>query len=133
MASHVSTCLHVGHMVSHVSTCLHVGHMASHVSTCMHFGRSQPVRRSRERKGKKRKRRKKRKGDRKREKRKSAFQRSKLVGLRSKVCIFDEGYAPRGRDSFYFGLFPTLRAVWLCFCPKGLFGQILKYGNVALF
>ena len=35
----------------------------------------------------------------------SAFQWSKLVGPRSKVCIFDEGYAPRGRDSSYFGLF----------------------------
>ena len=77
----------------------------------------------RERKGKKRNRRKKterrrRKGERKREKRKSAFRRSELVGPRSKVYIFDEGYAPRDRDSSYFGLFPTLRVVWLCFCPK---------------
>ena len=28
----------------------------------------------------------------------------------------------RGRDSSYFGLFSTLRVVWLCLCPKGLFG-----------
>ena len=32
----------------------------------------------------------------------------------------------RGRDSSYFGLFSTLRVVWLCFCPKGLFGRISK-------
>ena len=49
---------------------------------------------------------KRRKGERKREKMKLVFRRSEFVGLRSKVCIFDEGYAPRGRDSFYFGLFP---------------------------
>ena len=68
-----------------------------------------------------------------REKRKSAFRPSELVGLRSKVYIFDEGYAPRGRNYSYFGLFPTLRDVWLCFCPKGLFDRIFKYGNAALF
>ena len=45
-----------------------------------------------------------RKGERKREKRKSAFRRSELIGPRSKGCIFDEGYAPRGRNSSYFGL-----------------------------
>ena len=39
----------------------------------------------------------------------------------SKVYIFDEGYAPRGRDSSYFGLFSTIR------------GCFLKYGNVVLF
>ena len=42
-------------------------------------------------------------------------------------------YAPRGRDSSYFGLYSTLRAVWWCFCHKGLFGQILECGNAALF
>ena len=26
-------------------------------------------------------------------------------------------YASRGRDYFYFGLFSTIRAVWLCFLP----------------
>ena len=35
-----------------------------------------------------------------------AFRRLELVGPRSKVYIFDKGYAPRGRDSSYFGLFP---------------------------
>ena len=34
-----------------------------------------------------------------------AFQRLELVRPRSKVHIFNEGYAPRGRDSSYFGLF----------------------------
>ena len=65
--------------------------------------------------------------------RKSVFRWSKLAGTRSKVCIFDEGYTLRGRDSSYFGLFSTIRVVGLCLCPKGLFGQISKYGNVALF
>ena len=46
------------------------------------------------------------KGERKMEKRKSVFRRLGLVGPRSKVCIFNEGYAPRGKDSSYFGLFP---------------------------
>ena len=33
-------------------------------------------------------------------------------------------YTPRGRDSSYFGLFSSLRAVWVCFfCLKGLFGK----------
>ena len=35
-----------------------------------------------------------------------AFRRLELIGPRSKVGKFDEGYAPRGRDSSYFGLFP---------------------------
>ena len=76
-----------------------------------------PVRRGREEeKGKEkenvreRKERKKermrRKGERKMEKRKSIFRRSELGGPRSKVCIFDKGYAQRGRNSSYFGLFP---------------------------
>ena len=45
-----------------------------------------------------------RKGERKREKRKSAFRRSELIEPRSKGCIFDEGYAQRGKNSSYFGL-----------------------------
>ena len=45
-----------------------------------------------------------RKGKRKKEKRKSVFRRLELVGPRSKVQRFNEGYASRGRDSFYFGL-----------------------------
>ena len=47
----------------------------------------------------KKKERKRRKGERKRGKKKSAFRRSELVGPRSKVYIFDEGYTPRGRGS----------------------------------
>ena len=64
---------------------------------------------------------------------KSVFRRLELVGPRSKVCIFNEGYAPRGRDSSYFGLFSAIRSVGLCLFPKGLFGRILNYGNAALF
>ena len=44
-----------------------------------------------------------------------------------------KGYILRVRDSSYFGLFSTLRVVWLCLCPKGSFGKILKHGNAALF
>ena len=43
--------------------------------------------------------------------RKSAFRRLELVGSRSKVHILDEGYTLRGRDSSYFGLFSTIRAM----------------------
>ena len=38
-----------------------------------------------------------------------AFRRSGLIGPRRKVRLRDEGYAPRGRDSSYFGLFSTIR------------------------
>ena len=52
-------------------------------------------------------------------------------------------FAPRDRDSSYFGLFSILWAVWLSFnalrgClaiffPKGLFGKIMGYGNGVMF
>ena len=94
----------------------------------------------RKRKGKGRKgreerkeREKEKKGREKEGKRKSVFRWSKLTEPESKVRIFDEDYAPIGRDSSYFGLFSTIRAVGLCFFPKGLFGQISKYGNATLF
>ena len=51
-----------------------------------------------EREEKKRERRR-RKGERKKEKRKVVFRRSELVRPKSKVRIFDESCAPRGRDS----------------------------------
>ena len=35
-----------------------------------------------------------------------AFQRSVFVGPRVKVCLLEEGYAPRIRDYSYLGLFP---------------------------
>ena len=35
-----------------------------------------------------------------------AFWLSEFVGSRVKVSLIDEGYAPRNRDSSYFGLFP---------------------------
>ena len=50
-----------------------------------------------------------------------ALRRSSLIGPRSKVCLHDECYAPRGMDSSYFGLFFIIR------------DYFLKYGNVALF
>ena len=34
------------------------------------------------------------------------FRRSELIGPISKVFLRDESYAPRGRDSSYFDLFP---------------------------
>ena len=56
-------------------------------------------RRGKERKEREEKKReiRRRKGERKMEKRKAVFRRSELVKPRSKVCIFDEGYATRGR------------------------------------
>ena len=61
------------------------------------------------------------------------FRLSELVAPRTKVCIFEKGYAPRVRDSSYFGLFSTIRAMGLCLFLKGLFGRTSKYGNAALF
>ena len=59
---------------------------------------------------KKRKERKKERGNEKNENRERGRKGSRRFdGPRSKVCIFDEGYAPRSRDSSYFGLFSTIR------------------------
>ena len=78
--------------------------MASHVSTCMPMEKSikwegnqfvEEERNKKERKGKKSEERERERGG----KRKLAFRRSELAGLRSKVCIFDDGYTPRGKDS----------------------------------
>ena len=45
-------------------------------------------------------------GKKKNEKKEKEKEREKKVGVpRIKVCIFYEGYALRGRDSFYFGFF----------------------------
>ena len=96
-------------------------------------GRGREQQKGMEKREKTKRERKRRKGERKRGKRKSVFRGPKLIGLRSKVCIFDEGYTPRGRDSSYFGLFSTIRVVGLCLCPKGLFSRISKYGNATLF
>ena len=65
--------------------------------------------------------------------RSTSFRQSESVGPRSKVRLRDEGYTPRSRDSSYFGLFSTLRVVWLCFFPKGIFSQILECRNATLF
>ena len=144
MASHVSQCMqrqmHVGHMASHVSTCMEHGMFIKWDGDQFLEGERNKKKRKEKGKGKEIKEEKKqkrerriRKGERKREKRRLAFRRSKLVGPRSKVRIFDEDYTPRGRDFSYFGLFSTIRAVGLCFCLKGLFGRISKYGNANLF
>ena len=37
--------------------------------------------------------------------------------FRAKEASYPCYYASRGRDSPYFGLFSTLRVVWLCFLP----------------
>ena len=120
--------------VTHGKPCVHMianGHIYN-------MGGDQFIEEGRSRKEKRRKKKRERKEskkerERKRGKRKSAFRQSKLVGPKSKVHIFDEGYTPRGRDSSYFGLFSTIRIVGLCLCPKGLFGRISKYGNATLF
>ena len=38
-------------------------------------------------------------------------------GFRDREASYSSYYAPRGMDSSYFGLFSTIRAVWLCFMP----------------
>ena len=51
------------------------------------------------------------------------FEKSKVSGFGSvNGTSYSFFYAPRGRDSSYFGLFYTLRAIWWCY-PKGLFGH----------
>ena len=56
-----------------------------------------------------------------------SFRRSGFIGPRVEVRLCDKGYALRGMDSFYFGLFSTLRAVWLCFFA--LRGCLIKFWN----
>ena len=123
MASHVSKYLHVGHMASHVSPCMKVGRsMKRGGDSLVEEGRSiKEMRRKKKKERKERKKEREREGEereRERERKGSpAFRRSELVGPRSKVCIFDEGYAARGRDSSYFGLFPPQGAfckIWEC-------------------
>ena len=62
-------------------------------------------------------------------------------GFRTREASYSCYYTSRGRDSSYFDLFSTLRAIWLCFLPyesvwlcKGLFGSNFgTVGNAALF
>ena len=49
-----------------------------------------------------------------------AFRRLELIGPRSKVRIFDEGYDPRGRDSSYFGLFLSFKLLFWADFGTGL-------------
>ena len=97
---------------------MHVGHMECHVSTCMAHvkainmemfvqgggskkekeGKKKKERERKERKrGKEKRERRRRKGERKKENMKAVFRRLKLIRPRSKVRIFDEGCAARGR------------------------------------
>ena len=69
-------------------------------------------RKEREKEKKEKRKRMRRKGERNREGKEdrqlrplSAFRQSEFVGKRVKVCLRDEGYAPRGRDSSSFGYF----------------------------
>ena len=44
------------------------------------------------------------------------FRRSELVRLRSKVCLFDEGCALRGKESSYLGFFLSFEILfWFAF------------------
>ena len=51
-------------------------------------------------------------GREKNEKRKAVFRWSELVRPRSKACIFDEGWAPRGWDSSYLGFFLSFKLLF---------------------
>ena len=102
---------------------MHVGHMEKDIFGVWELfiqvesikkekeGKKKRGKERKEREEKKRERRR-RKGERKKEKRKAVFRRSELVRPRSKVCIFDEGYATRGR----FPLTP------IHFTPRGRVG-----------
>ena len=89
---------------------MHVGHMACHVSTCMAhvkainmemFVQGGGSKKEKEGKKKERERKERKRGKEKRERKKenmkAVFRRSKLIRPRSKVRIFDEGCAARGR------------------------------------
>ena len=57
-----------------------------------------------------------RKEERKKEKTEVVFRRLELIRARSKVRIFDEGCAPRGRDSSYLGFFLSFELLfWSAF------------------
>ena len=110
MASHVSDTWH--------AMCQHAWHMKKVINMVWElFVEAESSKNEKEgkkkgegKKGKKERKRKererrRRKEERKKEKRKAVFRRSKLVRLRSKVRIFDEGCASRGRESSYISFF----------------------------
>ena len=71
--------------------------------------------------GKEKRERRRRKGERKKENRKAVFPWSELVRPRSKVHIFNGGYASRGRDSSYLSFFLSFEilfwyAFWTTLC-----------------
>ena len=122
--------MHVRHMASHVcdtwhAMCQHAWHMEKAIYGMWElFVEARSSKKEKEgkkkRRGKKRKRkereRRRRKGERKKEKRKAVFRRLELVRPRSKVRIFDEGYAPNGRDSSYLDFFLSYQLLfWSAF------------------
>ena len=62
-------------------------------------GKGKEGKKEKKEKRERKRRKRERERERKRENKKSALWWSKFIEPRSKVCIFDEGYAPRGRDS----------------------------------
>ena len=138
MESHVSKCMQIETSAcrTHGKPCIkmHANGELCINGRCVRRRREEQKRKGEgKRKGRERKEREekkrergRRKRERKKEKRKSTcsslappvFRRSELVGQRSKVHIFDEGYAPRGRDSSYIGLFISLELFfWLILGP----------------
>ena len=135
MASHVSQGMaRPNACVTHGKPCDHMqanGHAYKMGGKCVEKGR-----RRKERRRKKKRERKERKKGREKEKKKKRWRKGNLHSdSRNSLDqeVKSKGYTPRGKDSSYFGLFSTLRVVWLCLCPKGLFGRISKYGNAAIF
>ena len=113
MANHVSTCMEHEIIIKKSS-------QAAHRSREQQEGKGREKKKERERKerkgGKEKRERRRRNGERKKEKRKAVFRRSKLIRARSEVCIFNESWAQRGRDSSYLGLFLSFELLCLvCF------------------
>ena len=91
--------------------------MASHVSTCMPINGRQMRRGREEEKGKAKEKEKGEKGKKEREREgKKERKRNLHSDCRNSLDqeVKSEGFTPRGMDSSKFGLFSTLRAVWLC-------------------
>ena len=106
------TCMqmHVGHMASHVSECMQIESCINGIHKWEMFGEGgEDIKERRRKKERERKERKriKEKRERKKEKRKSTCSSNRSSNGRNSLylCIFDEGYTIRGRDSSYFGLF----------------------------
>ena len=62
-----------------------------------------------------------------------AFRRSELVRPRSKVCLRNEGYAPRGRYYSYFSYFHPKGCLAVFFVLRGYLVGFLACDKAALF